>query len=132
MRISLASGALLLATASAALGAVPGARMFEKLDPDHTDRVTLRHFLHHRSQRFASLDADGDGRVTRGEFAARHLAQDPARVASTFARFDVNGDGAITRAEWDAGETARFRRIDADHDGVVTREEFLSDRAQRE
>jgi len=110
--------------------AAPGARMFDKLDPGHAGQVTLQAFLDHRSHRFLSLDADGDGRVTRAEFAAAHPGADPAHVAAAFDRFDRDRDGAITRAEWDAGETARFERIDANGDGVVTREEFLRDRAQ--
>jgi len=126
--------ALVLALAASRLAladdAVPGARMFDKLDPGHSGQVTLLAFLEHRSHRFLSLDADGDGRVTRAEHAAAHPGADPAHVAATFDRFDRNHDGAITRAEWDAGETARFERIDANRDGVVTREEFLRDRAQ--
>ena len=123
---------VLCAAGSRADDSVPGARMFDKLDPGRAGQVTLRAFLDHRSHRFASLDADGDGRVTRAEFAAAHAGRDPAHVAATFDRFDRNHDGVITRAEWDAGEAARFQRIDANGDGVVTREEFLRDRAQAE
>jgi len=121
---------VLSAARSSADDAVPGARMFDKLDPGHAGQVTLRAFLEHRSNRFRSLDADGDGRVTRAEFAAAHAGADPAHWAASFDRFDRDHDGVITRAEWDAGETARFERIDANGDGVVTREEFLRDRAQ--
>lgn len=123
--------ALVLAAAGAEPDeVVPGARMFDKLDPGHTGQVTLRQFLDHRSQRFRSLDADGDGRVSRAEFDASHAGQDPVQGAATFARFDADHDGVITRAEWDTAEAARFARIDANGDGVVTREEFLQDRAR--
>ena len=108
----------------------PGARMFDKLDPGHTGGVTLEAFLHHRSHRFQSLDANHDGQVTRAEFDAKSAGRDPARTEASFHRFDTNGDGVITRAEWDAAEAARFARIDANHDGVVTREEFLRDRVR--
>ena len=108
----------------------PGARMFHKFDPQRTGSVTLEQFVGHREHRFESLDADGDGRVTRAELDARRAGDPPEQVAATFARFDTNGDGAITRAEWNAGETARFVRIDANHDGSVTRDEFLAERAR--
>jgi len=111
--------------------AVPGTRMYGKLDPNHTGRVTLRQFLDHRAARFASLDADHDGRVTRAEFEAALAGRDPVHTAETFARFDADRDGAITREEWDAGETARFERIDTNRDGIVTLEEFVRDRALR-
>jgi Ca2+-binding EF-hand superfamily protein len=108
----------------------PGARMFNKLDPQHTGRVDLAHFVGHRSQRFPSLDADGDGRITRTELGAVHPEKTAASLDETFARFDTDRDGGITRTEWDAAETRRFERIDADHDGFVTRDEFLADRSR--
>lgn len=42
---------------------------------------------------FESLDADGDGRISKTEAAANE------NVNAQFSRYDVNGDGFIERAE---------------------------------
>ncbi len=44
-----------------------------------------------REQRFASLDADGDGRVSRAEFDQQHMAR--------FSALDANGNGVIDADE---------------------------------
>jgi hypothetical protein len=106
----------------------PGARMFHKLDPQRTGRVTLAQFVAHRAGRFQYLDVNGDGRVTRVEFDARRGHGTASEIADAFSRLDANRDGIIPRAEWDADETQRFEGIDEDHDGFVTRDEFLADR----
>ncbi len=82
----------------------------------------------HVQQRFARMDANRDGFVTRaeadalqarrGERRQKHAGQvgkgaghrDPARM---FARLDANSDGSITRAEADAARTARAQRTAA-------------------
>lgn len=54
---------------------------------------------------FESLDADGDGVVTKEEFAENF--KPPARegrtpnVEAAFARFDADEDGKITKEEFD-------------------------------
>ena len=106
----------------------PGARMFQKLDPQLTGRVTLEQFVAHRAARFRWLDANGDGEVTRAEFDERRGSGSAAERADAFARLDRDGDGVVPRREWDADETSRFESIDADRDGFVTRAEFLADR----
>jgi Ca2+-binding EF-hand superfamily protein len=42
---------------------------------------------------FESLDADGDGRISKAEAASNATVQDQ------FSRYDVNGDGFIERTE---------------------------------
>jgi EF hand len=106
----------------------PGARMYRKLDPQRTGRVTLEQFVAHRAGRFQWLDADADGVVTRAEFEARRGRGSASEIADAFARLDANRDGIVPRAEWDADETQRFEGIDADRDGFVTRDEFLAER----
>ena len=43
---------------------------------------------------FKQMDRDGDGRISRAEFAAAHEGKD-----DKFAAHDLDGDGAITEAE---------------------------------
>lgn len=48
------------------------------------------------------LDADGDGRISQAEFAARHPEH-----AARFAEIDADGDGFIDRAEHEAHRAAK-------------------------
>lgn len=108
------------------------------------------------ARRFARMDVDRDGFVSRAEAAAlqakrgerlqkraeqRATRFDPAKM---FARLDRNNDGTITRAEADAARTARavakgrpanaqamafgglFERADANRDGNISRAEFVA------
>jgi hypothetical protein len=73
--------------------------------------------------RFERLDADGNGRIDRDEFA---------KVGDfRFGKLDANGDGAITLAELEDRDrserlTRRFEHMDADDNGEVTRSEFTA------
>ena len=49
---------------------------------------------------FMEADADGDARITPGEYEAR-FARDGSRPAS-FPAADTNGDGVLTLDEWRA------------------------------
>lgn len=108
------------------------------------------------ARRFARIDANHDGFVSKAEAAAlqakrgerkeqrtdkRAARLDPAKV---FARLDGNKDGTITRAEAEAARTARmtakgkpaaahamafgglFDRADKNRDGAISRAEFDS------
>lgn len=95
----------------------------------------------------ADADADGDGRISREEFAAALLSGrgDPAayfreqlgRMAAAEAEaLDKDGDGYIEQADYAAlfavlglpAETglAGFSRLDADHDGKISTGEFVA------
>ena len=79
---------------------------------------------------FGSIDADGDGAVSRGEMIAYRprpprASADGAGPGRVFAVLDGNGDGSVTAAEMDAARTAAFGRQDANADAVLTDDEFL-------
>ena len=100
-----------------------------------------------REDRFSDLDANGDGRVTRGEWLgdrARFDLLDDNRdgvltrteVIGTsepppelFTGVDVNRDRAIARDEWHWSRDS-FDRLDANRDGRLSREEFTGTAAQ--
>ena len=77
-------------------------------------------------------DTDGDQRISREEFLARHLQR--------FDRGDQNRDGTVTGDEMQAAHAARraeirgrmFDRLDADSDGSISRAEFEAQAGQRE
>ena len=81
-----------------------------------------------QQERFAAMDANHDGFVTKEELAAQMAARmgdtPPAdRVDARFRMLDTDGDGKAGAAEAEAAATARFATLDADHDGTLTPEE---------
>ena len=96
----------------------------------------------------ADCDADGDGRISRAEWAhalisgggdpLAYYSQNLAKLMSLYAdAMDADGDGFITQAEYLALYSAApdfdpqlalagFARLDADGDGRISREEFTA------
>jgi Ca2+-binding EF-hand superfamily protein len=66
-------------------------------------------------KRFQQADADGDGRVSRGEFT-------DFLITESFANYDKGRKGYVTVEEFTAGggTPQTFRRIDRDGNGRVT------------
>lgn len=122
---------------------------------DGMDVAALANLMLERSQaRFAELDADGDGTVTREEA----LAGAEERATARFARMDRNEDGIVKRSDREGfgrrggrdgksglseeeraerrSERAerQFSRLDSDEDGMLSPQEFeagMEKRAER-
>lgn len=92
---------------------------FADLDTNRDGRVTRAEW-HGSSAVFDALDANRDGVLTRAEAIGTGDAQD---ARDEFRSVDVNGDGAIARNEWH-WNTAAFDRLDANRDGRLTRQEW--------
>ena len=90
--------------------------------------VTRDQFIAMAKQRFADMDANGDGVVTKADVTAqiaKRMGNEPPApmVDRMFARLDTNGDGKATAAEVEAAAVARFTELDTDKNGTVTPEE---------
>ena len=79
---------------------------------------------HDRGARFAQIDTNHDGKISKEERAAAK--------AKVFARFDTNGDGNVTMEEYQKGiekmraerMERRFKSMDTNGDGKVSKAEF--------
>jgi Ca2+-binding EF-hand superfamily protein len=125
-------------------------RLFDELD-ENRDQKVLRaeaeaHCERRKADRFVSLDANSDGKLSRGEVRTMsdekfgkldangdgYLTQDEFQrrrcrhAEHAFAHMDSNDDGVITKAEAREASLARFAKIDKDGDGYITRDEFRS------
>ncbi|NNM01437.1 MAG: hypothetical protein HKO62_11850, partial [Gammaproteobacteria bacterium] len=102
--------------------------------PEHGARA-----LPHRggvdpAERFAELDSDGSGALTREELRAGHRGQGGGGKGR-FERFDSDGSGDLSAAEFSAlpqrgGGDAdqRFAELDSDGSGTLTPEELRAGR----
>ena len=88
----------------------------EQLEDFEPPVVGVRGDVIPRAQaRFARLDKNADGVVTKDEF--------PARFADRFDALDADKDGKISRSEMVEGALQRFDALDLNKDGQVTPEE---------
>ena len=95
-------------------------------------------------ERFARIDADRNGSVTKSEIDSNRAAKMKERQDSHFTAMDGNKDGMISRAEFDAGHAGRkqgggkhagkrgfghgkmFDRGDANADGTLSLAETMT------
>ena len=89
---------------------------FADLDVDRNGQLSRKEW-HGTLQLFDAIDTNHDGSVTRVEMMG---AEPPPEL---FSSVDVNRDGAIALNEWHWSRAA-FDRHDLNHDARITREEF--------
>ena len=98
---------------------------FARLDANRDGTITRAELQQARATRhdarFAKLDADGNGALSRAEFDTPR-----AETGSQGHRHGGHGrwmgmkNGQITKADFEGRALARFDRMDADHNGIVT------------
>jgi Ca2+-binding EF-hand superfamily protein len=109
---------------------------FATFDADGDGKVTPAEIAARRAAEAAALDANGDGKLSAEELVAadmRHaLLRAQARVAARIAAQDADGDGMLSAAELalPPGPQGMFDRLDADNDGAVTQDELAAAEAR--
>lgn len=94
---------------------------FARLDVNHDGFVSRAEFRN--DVLFSRLDINRDQLLTRDEFFGRT----DARQFDRFGEMDRNGNGVITPNEW-RGSMRDFERLDINRDGVIDRNEFFGTR----
>jgi len=127
-----AAATLVLAGTAAAQDARPAGRM----DRDADRRVSLAEMQAASATRFARLDVNRDGQLTREERKAGRQAvraerqgRKGERQAARFARRDADRDGGLSQAEAPKRLAQHFAHLDANRDGRLTAQEFQAGRA---
>ena len=75
-------------------------------------------------RRFARLDRDLDGRITRNEMMSTRTRD--------FRRLDTDGNNLLTFEEWAVATGNRFKAADGNGDLWLTREEFATTRPKEQ
>ncbi|MCB1504709.1 MAG: EF-hand domain-containing protein [Hyphomicrobiaceae bacterium] len=84
-----------------------------------------------RKERFASLDANGDGVITSADLEAKSAERVGYFKKKMLHVLDKDGDGKVTRDEYLARSKQRFADMDLDGDGKITAADLPPGRAQR-
>lgn len=129
----LAAAATLILTGTAA---AQDARGPARPDRDGDRRISLAEMQAVQAARFARLDVNRDGQLTREErkagrqaLRAQRSAKRAERQAAAFSRRDADRDGGLSQAEAPKRFGPRFAQLDADRDGRLTRQELDAGRA---
>lgn len=120
-----------LALGAASAQQMDTAKAVERLraaDANGDGALTKAEFAAYRAQQFQRLDRDGDGYLTDAD--TQQLKRFASRMppgmepGQMIARFDADGDGKVNEAEFANGPTPAFDAVDANGDGVATKAEF--------
>jgi len=121
-------------------------QFFERLDADKDGKVTKAEYDAARGAEFKAADKNGDGFISKEEFAAYGDQRRGEFVDRMFARLDKNGDGKITadelrgerrgdradrRERGERGRGINFERADAAKKGYLTLEDLTKLRSAR-
>jgi Ca2+-binding EF-hand superfamily protein len=113
-------------------------RLFDKLDVNHDGKIDaadrrLRQDQH-RDARFARLDADGNGAISKAEFAAagdnarrrftEHAGLQDGKDGHRFGGHKFGGERVAWRGHRGHGLAMGGKKADTNHDGAITRDEF--------
>lgn len=129
MRISLfVAAAACAVTATAAQAQSRIAAAFTSADINHDGKITRGEFVAARGARFDRLDRNGDGVVSRDDFARLISFRPKASpmIDAMIAEADSNHDGVVTRAEMMRAPPTQFDLADTNHDHVVDRTELVA------
>lgn len=130
------AGALAATTAMAKPGCGGmGAKMsFETLDADGNGEVTKAEMEAHKAARFSASDSNSDGKLSAEELVAQAQKHAAKRVEKMISHLDSDGDGMLSAEEM-ANRGGRhgdmFKRIDQDGNGSISKDEFEQAREHR-
>ncbi|MDH5454289.1 MAG: EF-hand domain-containing protein [Paracoccaceae bacterium] len=105
---------------------------FATLDANGDGKLTQEEMKAHRQAEIAAMDTDADGFISQAELSAHMAArmQEMAEqmAASHFKARDTDGDGKLSSAEAEMPSMPgrMFARMDADGDGALSEEEVAA------
>lgn len=107
--------------------AFAGSPMLEKADANNDGLIQLSEFTTMADLKFAEMDADGNGLITKEERKAQRVQKGEDRAKARFGKLDSDGDGSVSEAEFMAAKDARkeraMKRRDVNGDGQVDQED---------
>jgi Ca2+-binding EF-hand superfamily protein len=106
------------------------AQTFASLDRNGNGRLTRGEWLGDVAT-FRQVDRNRDNQITRGEFLNANVGFDNEEIINDFDATDTNNNNLIEQYEWD-GTRAAFNQLDYNRDGAISRREFASTNVPQE
>lgn len=100
-----------------------------RIDTDGDGQVTREEWAAHQAAGFDRVDADHDGKLTLAEMYSALKPQREAEAAKVFQRWDLNKDNFVTREEFLGRDFPGFKMLDTDGDGNITADDLRNRRA---
>lgn len=129
MKTMILAAIALLATPTAfAQSQGEGMKLLANADANGDGIVTRDEYARARSANFTRLDRNKDGAVSKADFKrlARFKPDAASRLDALIAAMDANNDGKATRAEFEAAPMPMFDRADANGDGRIDANEMAA------
>ncbi len=101
-----------------------GGERFAQLDADKDGKVTKAEAEAAQAARFAEIDTNKNGVLETAELTAHHQTKRTKHMAERFASLDTDGNGTLSLSEVPPFMADRFETVDANGDGAVTAEEM--------
>jgi hypothetical protein len=93
--------------------------MMDGADKDGDSRMSFEEYKQAVRSRYASFDADGDGKVTKDEVISRLMPWVEMRAERAVSRLDQNDDGQISADEDFEHALIAFGQLDLNGDGFL-------------
>lgn len=127
-KLILASAALLAFAVPAAARSTGSrtAAMFDHADANGDGMITRAEFAAARAARFAKMDRNKDGAISSADLPRMKRAANKLKplIEMLVAQSDANRDGKVSRAEMANGPMPIFDRADANSDGAIDKAEL--------
>lgn len=129
--VALAVAAACSLSLPASAGDGPGCQKQQMVqDVEGNGQLTASSHSAGAAKRFATMDADSDGKVTAAEIGASRGAEaiawatEQLSASDKIKKLDANRDGMLSAKEYADGSQAMFQSLDTDGDGVLTPDEM--------
>ncbi len=100
-----------------------------RIDIDGDGKVTREEWAAHQAAGFNRVDTNQDGKLTMAEMMAALQPQRESEAAKVFQRWDLNKDGFVARDEFLGRDFPGFKMLDTDGDGFITADDLRNRRA---